>query len=434
MMNSTTINILACEHKQTKQTGTICKHLVQNPDQEFIKYFNGNGADYELLCTRCGKSENQEAIPRRLVCRSCFEHIEEQGYWEETRGEYRVTDRDIGLKLTQREIFPDLQEGERLLRINPLLRGKQSLWITITSRGRLLLLDLDQNQLREIILLSGIQLMPKHLAMEVSDSGRFVAIFNNRDQYGMVVDIETGRISMYLDRGDYHVDVTDYSVKFFTKHGRDYLVHATSWNRLDISDPATGKLLTERSPTTYQHGEDRPEHYLDYFHASLSISPDQKWIVDSGWVWHPIGSLLRWDLEQWLYHNAWESEDGSTVEIIRSDDYYWDFPVCWIDNNTLAVLGYGNSDYNMTDAICIYDINTTEQLQWFPGPAGKIEYDGYLFSMSATDGLAVWDVDSGERLFYDKENLSIQYHRGSKQFLLNNERSVMISELAQTAE
>lgn len=38
----------------------------------------------------------------------------------------------------------------------------------------------------------------------------------------------------------------------------------------------------------------RPAHSLDYFHGSLSVSPDGAWVVDSGWVSAPIGVVRAW--------------------------------------------------------------------------------------------------------------------------------------------
>jgi hypothetical protein len=88
-------------------------------------------------------------------------------------------------------------------------------------------------------------------------------------------------------------------------------IHRTSWNRLDLSDPATGAPLSDRGPTSYRQGEPRPDYYLDYFHGRLHVSPGAKHIADDGWVWHPVGLVTVWDLEAWL-GSAWESEDGPT--------------------------------------------------------------------------------------------------------------------------
>ena len=70
--------------------------------------------------------------------------------------------------------------------------------------------------------------------------------------------------------------------------GRTLVVHATDWNRLDVSDPATGERLTLRDLPQPESGQPRPNRYMDYCHAGLSVSPDYEWIADWGWIWHPV--------------------------------------------------------------------------------------------------------------------------------------------------
>ena len=75
----------------------------------------------------------------------------------------------------------------------------------------------------------------------------------------------------------------------------------------------TGRLLTERTYAPPPGGKGRPEHYLDYFHGTLAVSPDQQWIVDDGWVWAPAGIPRTWNFRRWIEENPWESEDGPSV-------------------------------------------------------------------------------------------------------------------------
>src|SRR5258708_20088087 len=104
-------------------------------------------------------------------------------------------------------------------------------------------------------------------------------------------------------------------------------IHGSGWNRLDGSDSATGELVSDRNPTSYRRGEDRPAHYLDYFHGRLVLSPDGRRIVDDGWVWHPFGIPDVWDIQAWLDNNVWESEDGPSKLSLASRAYYWNHPL-----------------------------------------------------------------------------------------------------------
>lgn len=87
---------------------------------------------------------------------------------------------------------------------------------------------------------------------------------------------------MRLDRGDYHEEHCNFPLAFFENRGRLLMVHGTDWNRLDVSDPVTGTLLTERSLTSYQDGQQQPDHYLDYFHCGLAVSPNREFVADNG--------------------------------------------------------------------------------------------------------------------------------------------------------
>ncbi len=254
---------------------------------------------------------------------------------------------------------------------------------------------------------------------------------NTLGRYGLIVDLETGRATMLLDRGDYHEDVSHFSIAFFSSDGRTLLVHATGWNRLDISDPATGELLTPRGPTSYIEDEPRPAHYLDYFHCQLTVSPDHQWIVDNGWVWHPYGVMTAWNLWRWFTENVWEAEDGPSLRTLCARGYYWDGPLCWIDATTLAVWGYGEDDKSLLPAVRLFDVSTGVELGWFPGPqvapkagttwpdrgSGWLVYDTMLFSISPEYGTAVWDVTTGERLLHTPQFAPLRYHRRTRQFL-----------------
>ncbi|MES4792931.1 MAG: hypothetical protein C4321_08035 [Chloroflexota bacterium] len=212
-------------------------------------------------------------------------------------------------------------------------------------------------------------------------------------------------------------EYSNFSCTFFQHNGRLLLAHGTDRNRLDISDPQTGSLLTERGPTSYRRGEERPAHYLDYFHCGLTVSPDNEWIADNGWVWHPFGTITAWSLRGWVTENVWESEDGPTKKALCWRDYYWDGPLCWINSRTLAVWGQGTDEENLFAAVRLFDVVSGEELGWFPGPVGELVFDEYLFSCAPEHGTSVWDVATGERLLHTPEFCPTTYHPGAREFL-----------------
>ena len=218
----------------------------------------------------------------------------------------------------------------------------------------------------------------------VNDFGRFGAVF----------DLETALQTMNLDRGDYHPETQPFPAVFFAADGRDLLVHATNWNRLEISDPQNGELITPRAAMKY---EDKNPHYLDYFHGALHVSPNGEWIADDGWVWAPAGIVCVWNLENWLNHNVFESEDGASRRRLNQRDYFWNEPMCWLDDDRIAIEGIGSDDEMMIRGATIYDARRGQQLALLAGPSGEYWSDGTRLFSVQSDGLHLWDVGKGAR-------------------------------------
>ncbi|RYX81608.1 hypothetical protein EON83_23465 [bacterium] len=239
-----------------------------------------------------------------------------------------------------------------------------------------------------------------HLAprIHLSPSGRFAAVCHDFGRFGFVADLQEKRVTMTLDRGDYHPETQFFPVAFFQNRGSDLLVHASDWNRLEISNPQTGELLTARDAMVCE-SQSSPEHYLDYFHGGLFASPDGKWIADDGWVWHPVGDVAVWSLEKWLNENVYESEDGISRRSLCWREYLWNVPIAWVDHEHLAVWGLGDDDADMTDGARIFDVSSGDETAAFMGPGKNAFFggDGRLFSVE-DDGLRVWDASTGEQL------------------------------------
>lgn len=279
--------------------------------------------------------------------------------------------------------------------------------------------------------------------LRVSRDARFAAVANRHGRYGRVFDLERGLVTLEMDRGDYFFDVSTFSMAFFELEGRTRLVHATNWNRLDVSDPATGELLTPRGPTAYSDREERPEHYLDYFHAGLSVSPDGRWVVDDGWHWHPLGTVRAWSLADWLGGNVWESEDGPSVRELCARDSLWDCALCWLGDRTVAVWGFGDDEMEMEPGVRIFDVTSGEEIRRFPGPdvapfrvwppgsgtVGRLAFDRFLFAISPENGTGVWDVGTSERIHFEPGFAPLLRHPLDGSFLTPGEGAAVVSRL-----
>jgi hypothetical protein len=246
---------------------------------------------------------------------------------------------------------------------------------------------------------------PKY-KLHASSGGRYAAIVVDRGQQGLVVNVISGAVTMRLNGGDYCEDTVPFSACFLRFEERDVFVHRTAWNRLDASDPATGNLLTDRYIAPYEQADERPSHYLDYFHGRLQPSPDGSRLFDDGWVWHPISIPRTWSVTDWLGSYPWEAEDGpSIVYLTQRDD--WNTPACWISNRHIAVwelAAWAEDEFEERGlglGVQILDANESKQSSDGRWPmeidAKKIFdlfSDGERLYVAADTGTTVWDIAS----------------------------------------
>jgi len=332
--------------------------------------------------------------------------------------------------------------------VAPIPGSAPGQWAALTRSGQIIAFCPGSGDIREIVTLDEVDIPPlgAPVTLVASHQGRWFACASALDRTGVVLNGANGTISMRLDRGDYHIDVSRFALAFFEHDSHDYVVHATAWNRLDISEAATGRLLTPRQYGATPEGKHHPEHYLDYFHGCLLVSPDGGRIADNGWVWSPVGVVSTWSLRQWLNDNVWESEDGSSRRWLCERAYYWDGPFCWIDGTTLAIWGYGSDDDWLLPAVRLFDVVTGEERGWFPGPdispqkrnpwprgaTGFLAFHRYLFSVSPENGTSVWDVHDGARVLAAPDFRPDAFHPTTGEFLtLLPEGGVRVSHLAE---
>jgi len=266
----------------------------------------------------------------------------------------------------------------------------------------------------------GVFWMTPRWRLHASPDGAFAAVVFDGGRHGVVLDLGSGRceVTMQLDGGDYHEETVPFSVCFASANGKTVLVHRTSWNRLDASDPASGELLTERGPTRYENDQP-PPHYLDYFHGRLLVDPSGTRLFDAGWVWQPVAVPRIFDLLAWLGSNVWESEDGPSAKWLNLRDD-WNFPACWIDGNRIAWGGVGDWDEEEFETaaagpgVRIVDLRressahdrkilmSAEPLELFT--------DGRLLFAAHEGSTSVWVLETGESLKERKGFVATHYH------------------------
>lgn len=423
-----------CDHAIGDAPELVCAHLLGVEDPDYYRWYTGEGMRSILLCQQCFEQPEQRAGALRQVCRACFERLED-GQLESVGGMPQVLERPTSLRFAHRDLALPADLLGDVLAIAPLPGEARSVWVALTSWGALVRLDLDAGAAQALARLpQGALDLAAPLSLHLAPDGRAAAVANTYGSFGRVVDLASGAATMELDRKQYHVDVCQFPLGFFMHGGRLLLIHATGWNRLDVSDPLTGELLTPRAyeqPAPMSDKKVQPEHYLNYFHAGLQVSPDGRWVADAGWVWSPVGIVRTWSLADWLGQNPWESEDGASERRLTYAHYLWDSPMCWVGDSMLAIWGVGCDEEAMLPAVQLFDVPSSTPTRAFGGPQvaphsgwpprvsrlGWLAYDRWLFAISPEHGTGVWDLATGERLHHAADLTPTAYHPGARQFL-----------------
>lgn len=239
---------------------------------------------------------------------------------------------------------------------------------------------------------------------------------------GIVVSVDNLKEIMTLSNGDYHTEQTPFPACFVTHGDRNLLVHATDWNRLDITDLETGQILTERDYAEKPDLSDHDDFVFTEWPGKLLPSPSQSRIATIGWVWHPIGQAYSFDLKRWIEGHKWESDTSVYQKSYAIWDYFWDSPFTWLDDCRLCIWGVDEDSLEPTDSATIFNAKTGEKLLSFDGPTMEtFFYDKYLFSgikenSKHRGGLSVWDVNNGDLLHVEPGFTFDSYCYGTHEF------------------
>lgn len=268
----------------------------------------------------------------------------------------------------------------------------------------------------------------KKLKIKLSPNDKYLCITNKKGRYGYVYDLENNKIILELDREDYHTEETLFPIAFFIRDNKTYLIHAVDWNHIDLTDLTTQTTITKRKTNTYKE-----EGYLDYFYGELHISPDQKWLLSSGWVWQPVSYIKFINLQNWLTKNNAEPEihNPNNFSIMS---YYWDRALCWTDNQTIAYL-YTPKEEELDDQealeyklnkdksyILFYNINERKiqkKIEFSDFPQNtfheatedcRLFFKKNIFAGSLTQGLSIINPENGKLIFQNKQLKIDKFH------------------------
>jgi hypothetical protein len=150
-----------------------------------------------------------------------------------------------------------------------------------------------------------------------SPSGRYVVIYEKLGTKGLI--IRNGKLLRELNRSFYCAEAYEYPVTFALRpDGRELLIHCPDeYNHIEIEDAETGERLsagTARKPA-------------DFFHSRLAVSGDGRWLLSSGWAWHPMDLICCFDISAAL-------ADPAVLDVDRFPDLGK-----WCEVNSAAFLG-----------------------------------------------------------------------------------------------
>lgn len=407
------MNVNAIQESQYKG----CSHIneydpkvlhAEDFDFYYYIYFTGNGKEYGIICSECNEAESVQLIENNEL--SEFYDLNDKGMsFSGIKGVPGIISEPVNISYDIKLL--EIEHGKLL---DMTFKGDLLFILEYSDELSIITYNLQNHTIenRQSITCSNLD-YSEAISIYASDSGRYLVIVNTKGRYGYVVELDTGEIILDLDRQDYHNNHCKFSIAFTTKDQEDILIHSTDWNRLDATNLDTRIILTEREDTERD----------DYFNSYLTISPDNTYIANNGWVWHPVGMIKIIRLDKWLTQNPFEADisDNYMLQV----EYLWDRPQCWINENQLAVYGFCNSDLHIVDGVLIMDIITDNILDWFPGPAGNLIFDKYIYSIDRENGLSIWKLN-GIRI-HNNINSKPSLYLGNQKFIEHNKDKKIIN-------
>ncbi|MBL8685097.1 MAG: hypothetical protein JNK05_38325 [Myxococcales bacterium] len=442
-----------------------CAHAAANP-AGYWAWFFGVGVERGWVCAACAAAYPTEPAWVDVTPEWAHE-ARGEGSPSGTVGAPQVLVRDTGASFAHERV--SISWARSIVDLVSFGTSRDE-WAILLRDGTLIVTSLraTQGERRWPSVALGFEVTDQ-CAIHSSKSGRYIAVVEASASRGAVFDTERGAVVLALDRKSYHAENSRFPFAFvdaaavrsrlghsdattrahpIAEDADTFVIAASNWNRLDLYDPATGRVLSERSLATSDtaSGARDATRALDYFHGALSVSPRSRWVLDSGWHWHPWGADNVWSIDAW-FENPYESEDGASRASLVQRAYFWDGPAAWIDEDTVVVWGYGDDDETLIPAALICSVYERALLRWFAGPTIRqpaaypprnlkdtLVFDRWLFSVSESDGTCVWDVRTGERIARDPALAPWRYHPGAREWATVNEDHVVLSRFVERSD
>jgi len=179
--------------------------------------------------------------------------------------------------------------------------------------------------------------------------------------------IKDQKLDRQLNRDYYHADIYNYPIVFGTLFDdRSVVIHCPdAYDTLQIELLETGEVLTAREAKSD-----------DIFHSNLTLSPNGRYLLDSGWVWQPWEIAAVYDLKEAVSDPL--SLGGQGMELNLDGESEYDFQI-----NGGAFLGKNKLFVNLWDEesesghvfwSSIVDLETRELISMEPTLAGHSQW------------------------------------------------------------
>ncbi len=209
-----------------------------------------------------------------------------------------------------------------------------------------------------------------------SSCGRYALIYQKLGTKGLL--LKDGELLREINRSYYQSEVYEFPAVFWDYKGRTYLVHCPKeYCRIDIEDVETGILITdteERAP-------------VDVFHSRFEVSPDNKYLLSKGWVWHPWDVVEAFDLEQG-FHDATLLDKGKQAELdageLQAATFLNDSKVILLESNEIDYDHTANT-IHVENKLCVWNLETNKIEH-------SVEADGPIGNLFPIDNERCWDV------------------------------------------
>lgn len=126
-----------------------------------------------------------------------------------------------------------------------------------------------------------------------SPSGRYAVLCQRLGTKGLVIDLgkEQPRLLREINRSYYCSQAFEYPVTFVSHQKTEWLVHCPEdYNQLEIEDVESGVSALDPAKSKLRKS-------ADFFHSHLEASPNGRYLISAGWVWHPFDTIAMYDLE-----------------------------------------------------------------------------------------------------------------------------------------